>query len=83
MVHLHVEYELTGLSRSVVQPLALLRHRVENHRDEITDVRPASRPASVSGRVPTGSVSGPGDGILDAGQWLDAREADDWAAWGR
>lgn len=34
-VPLHVEYELTGLGRSVAQPLAQLRTWVEDHIDEI------------------------------------------------
>ncbi|MEV7816323.1 MULTISPECIES: winged helix-turn-helix transcriptional regulator [Streptomyces] len=39
-VPLHVEYELTDLGRSVADPLAQLRHWVEDHMDEIADVQP-------------------------------------------
>ncbi|GGL92692.1 cinnamoyl ester hydrolase [Streptomyces fumigatiscleroticus] len=39
-VPLHVEYALTDLGRSVAQPLAQLRHWVEDHLDEIAEARP-------------------------------------------
>ncbi|MET8564533.1 helix-turn-helix domain-containing protein [Streptomyces flaveolus] len=39
-VPLRLEYELTDLGRSAARPLARLRHWVEDHMDEITDVQP-------------------------------------------
>jgi len=39
-VPLHVEYALTDLGHSVAQPLAHLRHWVENHLDEIAEAQP-------------------------------------------
>ncbi|MGA5552682.1 winged helix-turn-helix transcriptional regulator [Streptomyces pseudogriseolus] len=39
-VPLHVEYALTPLGRSVAEPLARLRHWVEDHLDDISEAAP-------------------------------------------
>ncbi|MFJ4682985.1 winged helix-turn-helix transcriptional regulator [Streptomyces sp. NPDC091377] len=43
-VPLHVEYALTHLGHSVAEPLAQLRNWVENHLDQVHDVRTAAQP---------------------------------------